>query len=307
MIQSVFSTMVQVIVPLSIPVVAGALMVRFRGLETRHLVTFVLYFLMPCMVFNTLFTAQVSLEDFYKTVLFCLINLLLLWGLAKLTGKMIKLQPPEVAGLTLISTLTNSANYGLPLVLLAFGQVGMDKASVYVTIQIILVNTVGVYFAARSNFSMKNAVKSVFSLPSIYAAILAVALRTLGGHLPAGLETGVEMVAKAYSPVVLAILGAQMMGVQNSKLEKGLEKAFWSGMAIRTLLSPFTACLTAYVLGIDGILFSVVLVLASMPVAVNAVLLAERFDASPHIVSKCILWTTLASLIVLPILIELVK
>lgn len=44
-----------------------------------------------------------------------------------------------------------------------------------------------------------------------------------------------------------------------------------------------------------------------MPVAVNAVILAEEFDASASIVSKCILWTTLGSFIVLPFLIELVR
>jgi predicted permease len=44
-----------------------------------------------------------------------------------------------------------------------------------------------------------------------------------------------------------------------------------------------------------------------MPVAVNAVILAEKFGAVPNIVSKCILWTTLASIVLLPVLIELVR
>lgn len=307
MIQSVLGTLIEVIIPLSIPVIAGAVLVRLKGFETRQLLTFVLYFLLPCMVFDTLFNARISLADFYKTVLFCLLNMVLLWSVAIITGKILKLSAPETAGLTLVSTLTNSVNYGLPLVLLAFGQTGLDKASVYVVTSIILVNTFGVYFAARSSFSIKNAVKSVFTLPAVYAALLAALLRAFSLRLPSGIEAGIDMVAISYSPVVLAILGAQMAGVGNSKLERGSQKAFWAGMALRMLISPLAACLVLYALGISGVLFSVCFILASMPVAVNAVILSEKFDASPRFVSKCILWTTLASFVILPVLIELVK
>jgi malate permease and related proteins len=307
MIQTVLSTLFQVIVPLSIPVIAGVLLVRFKNLETKPLLTIVLYFLTPGMIFNTLTTAQVSMNDVYKTLSFCILNLALMWITAHILGKIFKMNSSETAGLTLISTLTNSVNYGLPLVLLAFGQLGLDKASVYVVIQMIFVNTLGVYFAARSRFSAKDAVKSVFSLPAIYAAILAILLRVFGLHLPAGIEKGISMVSSSYSPIVLSILGAQMASVKSSRLEFGAHRAFWSGMTVRLLLSPLIAWFCLSLLDIRGTLNSVLLILASMPVAVNSVILAEKFDASAKIVSKCILWTTLASFVTLPIFIVLVK
>jgi len=306
MIQSVLSTLYQVIVPLSIPVIVGALLGRFKNLDTKPLLTLYLYFLTPAIILNTLATAEISMDDIYKTLAFSLLNLCFLWAIANIIGKLLKLGPSEISGLTLVSTFTNSVNYGLPLVLLAFGQLGLDKASVYVIGQMIIVNTVGVYFAARSQFSVKNAVKSVFSLPAIYAAMLALFLRIFDLHLPSELATGVSMVAGGYSPVVLAILGAQMVKVRTMSSEKG-QSTFWAGMIIRLILAPLVAYLGLSILHIDGILFSVLLILASMPVAVNAVVLAERFDASPELVSKCILWTTLASFLVLPILIVLVQ
>ncbi|MCZ8515213.1 AEC family transporter [Paenibacillus filicis] len=307
MIQTVFSTLFQVVVPLSIPVIVGALLKRYRNLDTKALTMLYLYFLSPAIILETLTTAEISYDDVYMTIAFCLLNLLLLWIAAQASGKILKLPSPETAGLTLISCLTNSVNYGLPLVLLAFGKLGLDKASVYVVIQMIIVNTIGVYFAARSQFSVKNALKSVFSLPAIYTAILAVLLRTFNLHLPVGVQTGVAMVAGAYSPVVLTILGAQMVGVNNAELEQKVQTGFWMGVTIRLLVSPLIACFGLYLLNIKGILYSVLFILSSMPVAVNAVVLAERFDASPKLVSKCILWTTLASFIILPVLIAVVK
>ncbi|WP_025693076.1 AEC family transporter [Paenibacillus zanthoxyli] len=305
MIQTVLSTLLGVIVPLSVPIIAGALIERFQRLDTKPLLTLYLYFLSPAIILDTLAHAEISFDDIYLTAAFSLLNLLLLWGTASGISKMMRFSSPDRAGLTLISTLTNSANYGLPLVLLAFGQAGLDKASVYVIGQMIIVNTVGVYFAARSHFSVKNAIKSVLSLPAIYAAILAILLRAFDLHLPAEVDKGITMAAGAYSPVVLAILGAQMMKVGKMPSKKGEMPVFWTGMVMRMLIGPLLALVVLKLLGITGTLHSVLFILASMPVAVNAVVLAERFGASPSLVSRCILWTTLGSFLVLPLLIAL--
>lgn len=307
MLQSVLSTLLGVIAPLSIPVLCGAALARWKKFETKQLLAVVLYVLSPAVIFHTLTTAAVSFSDVRTTVLFSFLNILTLWAVAKLSGAALRLPAAEIAGLTLSATLTNCVNYGLPLVLLAFGQLGMDKASVYVVQQMILVQTVGVYFAARSRFSGKAALKSVFTLPSVYAAAAALLLRFSGLALPPFLAKGVSMVAQAYSPMVLIVLGAQMAGVKSAVLEPAMRRAFWTGMTIRMLLSPILAWAILTLLGIDGILRSVLFIEASMPVAVNAVILAERFDAAPKTVSQTILWTTLASFAALPLLITLVK
>jgi hypothetical protein len=307
LVQPVLATLVQAILPLSVPVLSGVLLARFLGLDTKPLTTMVLYFLVPALIFTNLSTVQLSFTELTHIVLFFLLNFMFMWAIAFIVGKIFRLPEPERAGLTLISTLTNSVNYGLPLVLMAFGQLGLEKAAVYVVFAMILTNTAGVYFAARANFSIRESIKTIFTLPAVYAAILAILLRFLGLHLPAGIETGVSMAAGALPPVMLVVLGAQMARAQNAKLENRHRIAFWLGIGIRVIIAPFIAFLILYVIGISGTLFSVLLILASMPVAVNAGVLAEKFDASPNVVSKCILWTTLSSFVVLPILITLVK
>lgn len=307
MLQTVLSTLLHVIVPLSIPVIAGALLARFRAWDTKPLLTLYLYVLSPAIIFDTLRNAHITSGELYNTIAFSLVNLLLMWGVAKAAAIIGRLEQQEAAGLTLISTLTNSANYGLPLVLLAFGQLGLDKASVYVITQMIIVNTVGVYFAARSSFSVKSAVKSVFALPAIYAAALAVFLKIAGLHLAAELEQGISMVADAYSPVVLTILGAQMTKVGRPNAKRARLATVWTGLAVRLAIAPVMAYAALKLLGITGTLFSVLFIQASMPVAVNAVVLAERFDASAGLVSRCIVWTTLASFLALPALLVLVQ
>jgi hypothetical protein len=306
MMLNALTTLLQVMVPLSIPVIVGALLRKYLRLDTKPLVTLHLYFLSPALMLDMLTTAELTLEDVGQTLLFCLVNLVVMWGVAVLIGRLLKLEAPERAGLTLISTLTNSVNYGLPLILLAFGKAGLDKAAVYIVLQIILANTVGVYFAARSQFTIRGAIKSVFSLPSIYTAALAILLRALGWQLPGGVAEGVSMAAAAYSPVVLTVLGAQMISVAGAATAERLRKAFWAGLTVRMVLAPVITLAILYALNIRGVMFAVFFILSSMPVAVNAVVLAEKFDASPQMMAKCILWTTLASFAVLPVYIVLV-
>lgn len=307
MIVSVISTMLQVMIPLSIPVTVGALLGKYKQLDTKPLAMLYMYVLSPAILLDTLNRADISSADVTKTVAFSILNLLMLWAVARLIGRLLRLPAAEEAGLTLVSTFTNSANYGLPLILLAFGEAGLDKASVYVITQIIIVNTIGVYFAARSQFSVRSAIRSVFALPSIYAAILALFLHVFDLHFHAGIEKGIAMVAGAYSPVVLMILGAQMVKVKGASTEQPVRNGFWLGMTVRLLLAPLLACLALSILHIDGTLYAVLFILSAMPVAVNAVVLSERFQASPQLVSKCIVWTTVASFFVLPVLIAIVR
>lgn len=304
MLSSFFVTLYSVFLPISLPVIAGGLLKRFKGMETRTLSTLSLYVMSPALIFETLEKASITSGDVAVTIAFCILNVIILWMICGVAGKILKLSQPERSGLGLTTMFTNSVNYGLPLVLLAFGQAGLDKASVYVIVQIIIINTLGVYLAARSHFSAAKAVKSVFLLPSVYAAGLAVLMRMVDASLPSGLETGISMLSAAYAPLALVILGAQMMGVRDSS--DGLtvsRRGLWSGMIMRMAVAPLVAWGILAALSVEGTLFAVILILSAMPAAVNAVILAEQYDSAPRLVSMCILWTTLASFIFLPILI----
>jgi len=306
MISSILLTMYNVFLPISLPVIGGALLKRFKGIDTKGLSALSLYVLSPALIFETLKNASITSNEVAVTVAFCLLNMLVLWVLSALIGRWLGLSQAEKSGLSLTTIFTNSVNYGLPLVLLAFGQAGLDKASVYVIVQIILMNTLGVYLAARSHFSAAKAVRSVFTLPSVYAAVLAVCFRWMEFQLPQGMDTGISMLSAAYAPLALVILGVQMVGVREGEITLTVTKrGFWSGMIMRMLVGPTVAWLLLLVLSIEGTLFSVILILSAMPAAVNAVILAEEYDAAPKLVSRCILWTTLASFIVLPLMIGL--
>ena len=77
-------------------------------------------------------------------------------------------------------------------------------------------------------------------MPTIYAAVIAVIMRSSGSSLPEALDGGVSMMAAGYSPIVLAILGAQMLWPKGATApwQPNVRKAFWAGLVARLAAAP---------------------------------------------------------------------
>ena len=86
----------------------------------------------------------------------------------------------------LASAFMNSGNYGIPVVLMLFGEAGVDYAIVLMVNQSLLVSTIGIYIAAKGSpqgNGMKEALRSVFRMPMLYGAILGFFFKCCIFHL----------------------------------------------------------------------------------------------------------------------------
>src|SRR5690606_41665208 len=77
-----------------------------------------------------------------------------------------------------------------------------------------------------------------FYLYLYFLLILRTSVSTLFPYttLFRSITIGIEMVADSYSPIVLCLLGAQMMRVTRSSLKKHVQITFYTGFCIRTLI-----------------------------------------------------------------------
>ncbi|MDY7082926.1 MAG: AEC family transporter, partial [Halobacteria archaeon] len=73
----------------------------------------------------------------------------------------------------------NTANYGIPLSVFAFPEVGRTTAVLYVIGSSVMIYTVGIYIASDDS-----SLRRVFELPLIYAVVLAAAVNFAGISLP---------------------------------------------------------------------------------------------------------------------------
>jgi predicted permease len=75
----------------------------------------------------------------------------------------------------------------------------------------------------------------------------------------------------------------------------------------RLLLGPAVSWAVATALGLDGVTRGTLVVLAAMPTAVIATIVAVEFEAEPAFVTRAVVTSTVLSMLTLTVLITLVR
>ncbi|WP_010632029.1 AEC family transporter [Sporolactobacillus vineae] len=294
--------LVTITVPIVIICGCGFMLQKRRPIDTKLLADISLYILAPALILYALAGAHLQGKSVMQIFFFTLIMTVLLYGLATITAKLARISVSERQGLTLTTLFSNANNYGLPVLLLAFGSRGFALGAIYVVGQVVLVNVLGMYLASRTKLNGGQAIVHILKTPLIYACLAGLLLDLLQLPLPVGTDTAVKMLGAAYPVLVLMILGIKLGSTQLAGLRSS---TVWIGIILRLVAVPVLAKLVLVALGIHGLLASVLFVEASMPAAINTVTLAEKFDGDSETISLVVSITTILSFVYLPLFIAI--
>ena len=110
------------IIPVLLIASVGFLLARRLHADVRPFSALTLNVLMPCLVFTALLSTKVSAVEFGRTVLFATAATFEMAAAGWLVARVLRLDRATGSGFVLGVTFANVANYGLPVVLFAFGQ-----------------------------------------------------------------------------------------------------------------------------------------------------------------------------------------
>jgi malate permease and related proteins len=305
-----FNLVVEVMLPLSLLVGAGALWPRFfrdtpvEALRT-HLNRLVLYLFYPCILFAVAATTPISAG---------LLSVPLLAGIASLGSGVVlywllyhspvgrRLEDTTRAILVVGGMFGNTFNVGVPVLAFFYGPDAMRYAvflDMLMTMPVLW--SVGVWICTRlgshRNESGQPSVLGVmFSMPPIWAFILGTAAQQFGlGYPP--LVTATRFIGQATIPVILFVLG---MTIPWDRLTPRLE--ILAAAAVKLLVTPVIA------LGAARLLFPplqepqyAAVIEAGTPGMVTALLLADRFRLDHGAAALLIGWSTILFWVTLPL------
>ncbi|MDA8211842.1 MAG: AEC family transporter [Clostridia bacterium] len=291
----------EILIPVLLSVGSGYLAGRHLRLDTRPISQLSIYVLMPALVLAFLQKASLGWQDYGLIALFTLLLTLVMDLVSGFLAKFLGAGSAERSALQLSAVFMNSSNYGLPVVLLAFGQAGAERAVVFIVLQLILLNSLAVFYAARARQSVRESLLNILKMPTIWAIVLAFLLRLFQVELPGRVWFTLNMMGQASIPVMLLTLGIQL---SSTKLAGELP-LIGVASGLRLLLSPLVAVALIYLLGDPrGLTERVLLLEAAMPTAVTTSLLAIEFEASPQLVSSIVLVTTVLSFVTISMLLS---
>lgn len=284
----------EILIPVLLTVGSGYLAGRLLRPDTRPISQLSIYVLMPALVLAFLQKASLGWQDYGLIAFFTLLLTLIMDQLSGFLAKVMGADPAERSAIQMSAVFMNSSNYGLPVILLAFGQAGAERAVVFIVLQLILLNSLAVFYAARARQSIRESLLNILKMPTIWAIVLAFLLRLFQVEPPEKVWFTLNMMGQASIPVMLLTLGIQLSSTKLTG-ELGL---IGVAAGLRLLFSPLIAIALIYLLGDPRGLTERVLILeAAMPTAVTTSLLAIEFEARPELVASIVLVTTVVSFV----------
>ncbi len=279
-------------------VIAGYLLQNRLQLDTRSISRIVFYVLSPCLIYTTLITLEIDAPTVGRMVAFAAANMILMALIAFVLTRRWGFSGGLASAFVVTAILLNEGNYGLPLNLFAFGQPGFQFALILYAFNTLIGTTVSIFLLAHGHHGVQLALRRTVTAPVVWALALGVFSRTTGLAPGGSFLDMLQMAGRATIPIFLLILGMSLAQAR-AKLDFNLVSRL---TVLRMGVGPALAIALASLLGLSGLAYSVAVMQASMPTAVNTIVLSNEFDAKPDFVAGAVLATTLVSVVTLPVL-----
>jgi predicted permease len=279
------------ILPVFVVAGVGFALARFLHPSVKTIAHVVFYALVPCLVFRLLVTSNIVGPQFGKMAVMAVLVAAAMGLTARLVAVPLRLSRPELSAFLLVVMFSNGGNYGLPVVLFAFGPEALSYGTVYFVVSSLMTYTVGMFLAATGRQGVQRALAGVVRVPAIYAVATAAAVTATGLRLPLVVMRPITLLSDAALPMMMLVLGMQLERATRPERPKVVLVA----VGLSLMAAPLVALGLVWVLGITGTARQAGVVLASMPVAVVTTILALEFDAAPAFVTSAVFLSTLLS------------
>ena len=300
----ILSVFVSDIVPIFLIAGVGYLLASKLQANLKTLAHVAFYALAPCFAFRMLSTSKMTGPEAGRIALLAILVMVVMGLLARIAAIPFRLSRAELSGFLLVAMFSNGGNYGLPVVLFAFGNEALAPATVYFVTSSILTYTAGVFLAASGRRSVSRAIFGISRTPAIYGVGAAALVLVTGISVPVVLIRPIQLMADAAIPVMILVLGMQLQRATKPDRPRVVAAA----VALSLVAAPFVALGLTWLLGLTGHARQAGVVLASMPTAVITTILALEFDTSPAFVTNVVFTTTLLSPLTLaPLIAYLMK
>jgi hypothetical protein len=292
------SILINILLPVFLVAGVSAIAERKLRLDVQSFSKAAFYVFSPAMVLDALVSSDVSGSEYGQLALAMAATTLIMWGLGEVIGRMLRLRAETQASFLIAMLLANTGNYGLPVNFFAFGDAGLVRAALLVTVMSLLRSTLGVYLAARGQAtSLRGSLRQVFSVPVIYAAAIGLVVNMTGLTLPEPVLKAAHILGQGLVPSSLVVLGTQILSTLQTKQQSSDLVPLIMASAGRLVLAPVIAYTLGGLVGLNPLSRSVLTLQSATPSAVMTLVLATEFKTDIPFAALAILITTMASLL----------
>jgi len=281
------------VIPVFLLISAGFVFAHWKKINLTSVTEIIVYLGTPSLVFSSLASKPLYAADLA----------ILASGLIAIyagVGALIKVYFVifrfHSRGFALPTLFMNAGNMGIPLALFAFGQAGLQRATLLFVMCTFLQYSLGIYILqGRGNW------REIFRLPLIYATLGGLAFNLLEIHMPELLLQPIVMLGQATIPIMLISLGYRLHAVESLQWGHAL-----GGALLRIFGGFAVANLAVEIVGAQGVNRQVLLLYGALPAAVINFILTEKYRQDPALAASIVVLSTFISVVTIPLVFWLI-
>ena len=273
------------------PVVAIVLVGYFYAtkfqpnMETANTINMNIF--LPALMFSVLSKESFQIQNYQllatSGVIVILGSGILAWIVAKALSINIKTFVPPMM-------FNNTGNIGLPLAVLAFGEIALGAAVVLFAIEMLLHFTFGAYILSKNTNFM-----SIFRSPILIATLAGLSVNLIDFQPWLPVRQMIDLLGQAAIPLLLFTLGTRLIGINFGDWKLGVLGSFLcplSGLVVILIVVQFFE--------LEHLHYQQLIIFSVLPPAVLNHMMAEKYQQQPETVASIVMIGNIGSLIVLP-------
>ena len=249
------------------------------------------YVVLPCFLFYYLSSASTSFSQVGTTAWFTVAQFLGLLAFGWAAAAMFHMPRSTRPVLGLSAAFANSGNFGIPVVVLAFGKDYILYQAVIVSIHSILITSLGVILISQEQMGWLKSIKKAFSTPIIPAVACGILFNYFDIKLSNAVVTPIQIMGSAYTPLALFALGAQLAISKWTITPKILTL----GLCLRLIVAPAATWFAVWLLDLPHGLADMLIVTASTPAGVLLAIICAEYQVHKELASSVVFISTVLS------------
>lgn len=252
--------------------------------------------LLPCNVINSFyveFSKDILINGMVIFLVSCGLQVLCTFLSSTLYNRVHEEKRPVLQYATVCS---NAGFLGNPVAEGIYGSMGLLYASIYLIPQRIVMWSAGLsYFTESTN--RKDLIKKVISHPCIIAVGIGLVLMITQVKLPVFLSDTIKNISGCTTSVSMILIGSILADIDMKNISS---KTMWLFSLLRLVIIPLIVLIGCKIIHVHELVTGVAVILAGMPAASTTAILASKYDGDAEFASKCVVLTTILSMIAIP-------
>lgn len=272
-------------------------------INERTLILLSVYFLQPILTFWGLTRVSINNDLLYVPAIYLAVIISVLMLLIFIAKYFFENEQDK--SIFIVSSLIgNTGNLSIPLGIALFGESSVPYTSIINIANIFFIYTVGIYFYAKSSFSIKESIRSMVRIPIIWFALVAL----LFNHFQIKIHPQINLVLEmgSYAAIVIQLI---ILGVYLSKitLKEHDYKLSLSVSFVKLFVLPAVGVVFALFSGLSNEISIILIISLFAPLAVTNVNIAALYNCKPSSVAGVILMSSFLFLFLIYFDLEIVK